>query len=185
MRFLILPLFAAALMVGACASNTRSEPPATQPASEPLDTMSAEPEGEAQPTGMVTEAPDYAPGSQEALEAETDSMVHFAFDKAELRPEARRILRRQAGWLKANPGVEVTIEGHCDERGTREYNLALGERRANAVREYLIAQGVAGDRIETVSYGKERPIALGSNPEAWAKNRRAETVVEDDGAAGS
>jgi peptidoglycan-associated lipoprotein len=105
-------------------------------------------------------------------------MVFFDTDQHTLKAEARAQLERQAEWLKRMPNLNITIEGHCDERHTREYNLALGDRRANSVRSYLVSLGVDGSRIRTISYGKERPMVLGSNPEAWAKNRRAVTIVE-------
>ena len=92
-------------------------------------------------------------------------------------PEARAILDSQAQWLNAHPNTRITIEGHCDERGTREYNLALGDRRANAAKNYLAARGISPSRITTISYGKERPIALGSDEASWAQNRRAVTIV--------
>lgn len=117
------------------------------------------------------------PGSQEDLVANVGDRVFFDFDRANIRPDQRPVLERQAAWLQQYPQVQVTIEGHADERGTREYNLALGQRRANAARDVLVAQGVSGSRIETISYGKDRPAALGSNEEAWAQNRRAVTVV--------
>lgn len=119
----------------------------------------------------------YAAGSQAQLAAEAGDTVYFAFDSAVVRPESEAVLRQQAAWLERNPNVRVTIEGHTDERGTREYNLALGERRAAAVRGYLIGLGVAPSRIGTVSYGDERPVATGSNEQSWALNRRAVTVV--------
>lgn len=117
-------------------------------------------------------------GTQEHLSENAGERVLFGFDRYDLSPEAQDILRAQAEWLQRYRSVNVVIEGHCDERGTREYNLALGERRANAVKNYLVALGVSEGRIDTVSYGKERPAALGSNPEAWAKNRRGETKVQ-------
>ena len=118
------------------------------------------------------------PGTQKALEEKVGARVYFGTDKHSLGAEARSTLKKQARWLERHPDLEVAVEGHTDERGTREYNLALGERRANAARNYLIALGISADRIETVSYGKERPAAMGSNPQAWAKNRRAVTVVK-------
>ena len=118
------------------------------------------------------------PGSQNDLVQKVGDRVFFELDSAVLGPEARRTLDRQATWLELFPEVEFVIEGHCDERGTREYNLALGERRANAVREYLIAQGVEPSRLRTLSYGKERPYAMTHNEEAWALNRRSVSVVE-------
>ena len=104
-------------------------------------------------------------------------IVHFAYDSASLDGDAQATLFRQAAFLASNPSLTVTIEGHCDERGTREYNLALGERRAAAVRDYLLAQGVDSARIRIISYGKERPIASGSTQESWRINRRANTVI--------
>lgn len=103
--------------------------------------------------------------------------IHFAFDQFDIDPEARRILDSQADWLMAHGDARITIEGHCDERGTREYNLALGDRRANSAKNYLAARGVSPARITTISYGKERPIALGSDDQSWAQNRRAVTIV--------
>ncbi len=117
------------------------------------------------------------PGTQEDLVVNVGDRVFFGFDKSDLTAEARATLDRQAAWLKQYPTVKVTMEGHCDERGTREYNLALGERRASAAKNYLVAAGIAADRIKTVSYGKERPAVLGSNEAAWAQNRRAVTVT--------
>lgn len=104
--------------------------------------------------------------------------VFFAFDKYNLTSESKSILERNANELKRVPDVAVTIEGHCDERGTKSYNLALGEKRANAAKDYLVALGVNGSRITTVSYGKERPFDLGHNEAAWAKNRRAHMVLK-------
>ena len=118
------------------------------------------------------------PGSRADFERSvTSNTVHFALDKYDLDSEARAILDSQAAWLAHWPNVPVSLEGHCDERGTREYNLALGDRRANAAKNYLAARGVNAARINTISYGKERPIALGSDEASWAQNRRAVTVV--------
>ena len=103
--------------------------------------------------------------------------VLFATDSYDVDGDARSILDRQAQWLQQYPNVRITIEGHCDERGTREYNLALGDRRANSAKNYLAGTGVAASRISTISYGKERPAAQGSDEGAWAQNRRAVTVV--------
>jgi peptidoglycan-associated lipoprotein len=117
------------------------------------------------------------PGSQQDLEASAGDRVFFAFDRSDITPEAQEILARQADWLRRYPNVTVTIEGHCDERGTREYNLALGERRAQAVKNVLVAAGISAGRITTISYGKERPAVVGSSEEAYAQNRRAVTSV--------
>lgn len=117
------------------------------------------------------------PGTQEDLVVNVGDRVFFGFDKSDLSTEAQATLDRQATWLKKYPSAKVTVEGHCDERGTREYNLALGERRATAAKNYLVAAGIPAARISTVSYGKERPAVVGSNEAAWAQNRRAVTVV--------
>jgi len=103
--------------------------------------------------------------------------IHFEFDKYDIRREDEEILRENAAWLKKNPKMKIQIEGHCDERGTAEYNLALGERRANMTKKYLLSLGISSDRISTISYGEEKPLDPGHNEEAWAKNRRAHTVV--------
>ena len=117
------------------------------------------------------------PGSQEDLVANVGDRVFFEYNAATLGDNAQKTLARQAQWLAANPTVVITVEGHCDERGTREFNLALGERRAAAVKNYLLSLGVDSSRVSTISYGKERPEELGSNEAAWSKNRRAVTVV--------
>ena len=102
--------------------------------------------------------------------------VFFATNESILTTASRETLRAQAGWLRKNPSINVVLEGHADERGTREYNLALGERRANAAKDYLMTYGISSDRITVLSYGKERPVDSGSNPLAWSKNRRSVTV---------
>ncbi len=118
------------------------------------------------------------PGSQEDLVVNIGDRVFFGYDRYDLSSEARSLLEMQAQWLSQHSHLTVTIEGHADERGTREYNLALGERRANSVRSYLLALGVPASRISVISYGKERPSVLGSDPSAWAQNRRGVTVVD-------
>lgn len=107
--------------------------------------------------------------------------MFFDFDKYNLKPKARETLQRQAAWLKKYPSVTITVEGNCDDRGTREYNLALGERRANSTKNYLVALGVNPNRIKTISYGKERPAVVGDNEAAWAQNRNTITVVNAPG----
>ena len=103
--------------------------------------------------------------------------IFFDFDKYEIKPEAKVVLEKKAAWLRANPSFKVRIEGNTDERGTNEYNLALGERRANAAKKYLTSLGLTADRISSISYGEERPLDPGHNEEAWAKNRRGHSVV--------
>lgn len=105
-------------------------------------------------------------------------VVYFDFDTAEIRPEYVDTLRAHAEYLVNTPSARLVIEGHCDERGSREYNIALGERRADSVKRFLEAEGVSPVQLETVSYGEERPVDLGHNEEAWAKNRRAELVYQ-------
>ena len=104
--------------------------------------------------------------------------IHFEFDKSRLLPEAKEILGRKAEWLGAHPDVSVVVEGHCDERGTSEYNMALGDRRAGSAKSFLVDMGVAPGRLTTISYGEERPVDPGHNEEAWAKNRRAHFAID-------
>jgi peptidoglycan-associated lipoprotein len=117
------------------------------------------------------------PGSQEDLIVNVGDRVFFNYDSAELDSDAQELLQDQVVWLKQFSDVSVIIEGHCDERGTREYNLALGEKRAQSVKNYLINLGISSDRVSTISYGKERPSVVGSNDGAWAQNRRSVTKV--------
>jgi peptidoglycan-associated lipoprotein len=136
------------------------------------------PESGAASGGTAAAQPVATSGANQAgLRAEAGDRVFFAFDKSDITPEARQILQKQADWLKKYSQVTVTIEGHCDERGTREYNLALGERRATAVKNALVALGIPAARVSTISYGKERPAVVGSNEAAWAQNRRGVTTV--------
>ena len=118
------------------------------------------------------------PGSAaDFMRSVTSDTIHFAFDAYDIDAESQRVLDSQAAWLLKYPNVRVTIEGHCDERGTREYNLALGDRRANSAKNYLAGKGISAARISVISYGKERPVATGSDEESWAQNRRAVSVV--------
>ena len=117
------------------------------------------------------------PGSQQDLAANVGDRVFFGYDQVDLTSEARATLDRQAQWLKQYGNVSVTIEGHSDERGTREYNLALGDRRASAAKNYLVARGISPNRVATLSYGKERPAIGASGEQAWSQNRRAVTMV--------
>lgn len=135
------------------------------------DSMSTETYGATATDGVT-------PGSQQDLVVNVGDRVFFGYDRYDVAPEGQRVLEMQAEWLKRYPQNNVTIKGHADERGTREYNLALGERRANAIKNYLVALGVPATRINTISYGKEQPAVMGSNEEAWAQNRRGVTEVE-------
>jgi peptidoglycan-associated lipoprotein len=154
----MLGLAAAVLLLAACSSN----PPAPSA-------------GGVGPAGGAGGR--YAPGSQQDLAATAGDRVFFAYDQADISAEGQQILQRQAQWLQRFPRVSVTIEGHCDERGTREYNLALGERRATAVKNVLVALGIPASRIQTISYGKDRPIVVGSDEGGYAQNRVGITTV--------
>jgi peptidoglycan-associated lipoprotein len=134
--------------------------------------------GAATGSGAATTATGPAPGSEEDLVANVGDRVYYAFNLSRLSSDAQGTLDRQAAWLAKYPAVAVQVAGNADERGTEEYNLALGQRRANAARDYLVAKGVNGGRITTISYGKDRPSVEGSNEEAWAKNRNAITSVK-------
>ena len=126
----------------------------------------------------ATQTSAVAPGTREDFTVNVGDTVYFGYDRYDLTPEAQAQLQKQATWLQSYPNVVVTVEGHCDERGTREYNLALGERRASAVREYLVALGVPANRLQTISYGKERPAVVAFDEGGYALNRRAVTVVQ-------
>lgn len=155
MKFRLIGAFAALALLAGCATH---------------------PKPAAAPAAPATAGP--VPGSQQDLVQNVGDRVFFAFDKSNLTPEATATLDRQAAWLAKFPEVKVLVAGNADERGTEEYNLALGWRRANAARDYLVARGVTPSRIETISYGKSRPVALGSNEQAWAQNRNAITSVQ-------
>ncbi len=120
------------------------------------------------------------PGSQEDLIVNVGDRVFFNYDSSELDSDAQELLQDQVAWLKQYSNVSVIVEGHCDERGTREYNLALGEKRAQSVKNYLINLGISPDRVSTISYGKERPDVEGSYDDAWTKNRRSVTTLDVD-----
>ncbi len=123
-------------------------------------------------------------GSDRDFIVNVGDRVYFDLDKFNIRNDQRAQLEKQAAWLKRYPAVQVTVEGHADERGTREYNLALGEKRANSAKDFLVANGIPANRVKVISYGKERPVALGHDEASWAQNRRAVTVITS-GAAGS
>ena len=129
-----------------------------------------------EPTGQMQGDVYTGTDTVEYLASGVPDRVFFATNESILTTRSRETLRKQATWLRANSDITVVLEGHADERGTREYNLALGERRANAAKDYLMTYGVSSDRISVISYGKERPVDSGSNPLAWSKNRRSVTV---------
>ena len=133
--------------------------------------------GAATGSGATASTAGVSPGSQEDLVANVGDRVFYALDSSSLSGDARATLDRQAGWLARYPQVSIQMGGNCDERGTTEYNLALGQRRANAARDYLVARGVSSARVTAVSFGKERPTALGSDDQAYSQNRNATTSV--------
>jgi peptidoglycan-associated lipoprotein len=156
MNLRIAMTFAAGLLLAACASDS----------SIPTDS-----------SGSSTGGGTIQQGSIEDFQVNVGDRVFFDYDSYEIRPDAQNTLQQQAAWLQQYGQYSVLIEGHCDERGTREYNLALGERRANSVRNYLVALGIDGNRIQTISYGKQRPEVPGSDESAWAQNRRGVTTL--------
>ncbi|MBX2834830.1 MAG: peptidoglycan-associated lipoprotein Pal [Micavibrio sp.] len=168
-RYLLI--FTVMFSVSACSSTDEEVMPNEVAV---IDGTSEDALGDIYQDGMGGNA---APGTQADLVVNVGDRVFFGYDSYDISSEARSTLDRQANWLKQYSNVSITLEGHADERGTREYNLALGERRANAVRNYLVASGVDASRINVVSYGKERPAVPGANDTAWAQNRRGVSVV--------
>jgi len=178
MRKLVLLATAAGLALSACgkkpqpATAANTTPAATDPA-----TGATDPTAGAGAEGSTVGNVDLAASRADFIARAGSDTVYFNTDRYDIDAATRATLDAQAAWLGANPNINVTLEGHADERGTREYNLALGERRANSVRDYLAARGVPTGRMEVISYGKERPVATGSDESAWAQNRRAVTVI--------
>jgi peptidoglycan-associated lipoprotein len=156
------------LALGACKKQAPADLPPPPQATGPSTPAPAP----STPQGLV-------PGTQAhfAQQMQGRDTIYFDTDKFNVDAEDQAALSQQAAYLRQYPNIRATVEGHCDERGTREYNIALGERRANAAKNYLVSLGIPAERLTTVSYGKERPAALGSNAEAWARNRRAVTIV--------
>ena len=169
-KSILIGMTALALTLGACGRKT---PPAEVP---PVEQPTTTDPNSTDPNSLeVVELP----ALQADLVAKAGSdTIYFGTDEYSLDDASKATLAAQAQWMMANPNVRASIEGHADERGTREYNQALGERRANAARDFLLSQGVPAARLVVTSWGKERPVALGSNEEAWAQNRRAVTVVQ-------
>ncbi len=161
-------VLSAVALLGACASTTTTS-------SDTLDTRNAGPSVSSVPQGPT-------PGSQADLENAAGHRVFFGYNQWALSTEAQNVLAAQAAWLKQYPESRVLVGGNCDERGTREYNIALGARRAEAAKSYLVSLGVDSSRITTVSYGKERPIDPRSNDSAWSVNRNATTILSTVGA---
>ncbi len=157
------------VVLAACTSTPDETASTTAVPSTPVQTQS-------QPGGAT-------PGSQQDLVVNVGDRVFFGTDRSDLASAARSTLQRQAAWMKLYPALSITVEGHADERGTRDFNLALGARRATAAKSYLVSLGIDPARVRTISYGKERPVALCSNESCWNQNRRGVTVV--NGRAGS
>ena len=155
----------AVLILGACTHKQEAVNTAPPPAPPPPMAAAA----------PVTSS--ILPGSAEDFRVNVGDTVHFAYNQYNIEDTDKAVLGRQAAWLAKYPSVRLTVEGHCDERGTREYNLALGARRANAVKEYLVSQGVSTGRLETISYGKERPVCTESDEACWAQNRRGVSTI--------
>lgn len=168
----ILSLLAVLVLVAGCSSTPKDD----GSVSSQGDMMSTTTTQTAPVDTNMAGAP--VPGSQQDLVVNVGDRIFFGYDQHDLTSEARSIVERQAQWLKTYGNVNITVEGHADERGTREYNLALGEKRAMVVRNYLIANGVAPTRVQTISYGKERPAVMGGDDTSWAQNRRAVVVVQ-------
>ena len=177
----LIIIFSAAFLLAACeTASTTSSDSASDSASSSASSASASSSGSS--SSSDTSASSSSSSSDDAMTpaeklARVGNTVYFDFDSAALSYDAQVTLSRQLAFLQLNPEAVVVIEGHADERGTREYNLALGDRRASAARDYLLAKGIDAARIRTVSYGKERPAMSGSNETSWAKNRRAATVL--------
>ncbi len=179
MRKLMMTSASIAVFIGvaACSSTPEPEPVIVD---EPVEVV--EEVEEEEPEVVVQEVLDPVvtgpvEGSLEDFQVNVGDRVYFDLDQYRLSADAQGILKRQAAWLSSYPDVNILVAGNCDERGTREYNLALGERRASVVKDYLVDLGVDPARVQTVSYGKERPLALGSNDDAWAQNRNGFTQL--------
>ncbi len=182
MRFKFLGILAAVLLISACETAPEEQMSSTSSGASLSSSVSSA-SGAASAPSVSTTAPAtmenaIMPGSQRDLVVNVGDRVYFALDRFDLDGISRSTLERQAAWLKANGGVRITIGGHADERGTRDYNIGLSGRRANSVKDYLVSLGVSASRINVAPYGEERPVAMGSNETAWAQNRRAETVVD-------
>ena len=176
---MIIKLLASALLVfflAACSTTPKdtADSSGSGSTSTSSDVSSSD---ETTSTESTSTSDSIEPGSQEDLIVNVGDRVFFNYDSAELDTDAKELLQDQVAWLKQYSDVSVIIEGHCDERGTREYNLALGEKRAQSVKNYLINLGISADRVSTISYGKERPAVVGSSDGAWAQNRRSVTIV--------
>jgi len=177
MRTLSLSVLATAtLALAACASNPPPEPPPT-PTASTTTTVTPPPVVTPPAPPRVTPPAGPAAGSKADFAVKATDRVYFDYDAYNLDSDDQRSLASQVAWLKQFPSTRVEVQGHADERGTRDYNIALGERRAQSVKSYLVAQGIAENRIQTISFGKDKPLDPGSNEAAWSRNRNAYTNV--------
>ena len=161
----LISVIAATALLAACASDNK-------------DDMGSADMGSTQPAAAPSAPSGPAMDSAEYFNQVVGNGVYYDLDEYSLNGAAQATLRGQASWLSQNPSRSIVVEGHCDERGTREYNLGLGERRANSAKDYLVSLGVAPSRVRTISYGKERPVCVGSNESCWSRNRRGVSVVQ-------
>ena len=168
----IITICGVALILAACATT----PTETTSASKSSTTTSSSSSSTAASKSVVQNGVYVGDETVEMLAVDVPDRVFFAYDSYSLNNSAQANLKKQAKWLKANPSVTISVQGHADERGTREYNLALGDRRASSTKDFLMSQGISSDRITTISFGKERPVKSGSNATSWAQNRRSVTV---------
>ncbi len=174
-------VIAAMFLLAACESTSVEEGASTGTGAQSGGASTTSSSASGSGTGSMASASAIRDGSPQDFVINVGDRVYYDLDKSNIRADQRPQLEKQATWLKKFPATRVSIEGHADERGTREYNLALGERRANAARDFLVALGVNPGRIKSVSYGKERPVALGHEESSWRQNRRAVSVVVDAG----
>ncbi len=184
-RSIVVPVLAATLLVAACKKEPPPPPAPTGPTQEELERMRADSIAKARAEAEARRRAEEARRREEearrraiaAARATLEEMVFFDFDKSDIRPDAEKVLRQKVEVLRASPNVHLRVEGHADERGSNEYNLALGNRRAQSVVNFFTSFGLDPSRFTTVSYGEERPLVNEHNEEAWAKNRRAEFVI--------
>ena len=182
--FVIMTLALAPVLVGCKGSGQKSSETSASGAAAPVaeslkpQDIVQSPEPTAIKNGGLKGCATTEVTSYDQYKTEIGDRVLFAYDKSDLNASAREVLNCQVAWLKANGSINVRIEGHCDERGTREYNIALGERRANAVKNYLVAKGIAASRLNTISFGKERPEIVGASEDSYKQNRRGVSVPE-------
>ncbi len=176
----ILIISLLSLLISSCSGNLKKDKSTdSQPETSYQEPISKEPQN-FDAINSQKQAEELNQKTQETIEeVQVPDRVFFDLNQSSLSSEAEKILDTQTAWLKSDENIKITVEGHCDERGTREYNIALGEKRANAVKKYLTSHGIDSSRIKTMSYGKERPQFVGEGEEIWAKNRRSVTINQE------